>query len=161
MRHEICGPSAGDLRPSDLRRHVENLGFVVEETPEWFDPERGLFLAAEIVGSRRVLFNAPVVEKMKIQTIGSALAFKAGKPVETALRTALIAAIFAEVRRSIAEPPAGCVISAAAPRSKRAACKRRWDRGALVAAQAGTGDHMNSFDIRSSINDRVTFTAIP
>ena len=50
-------------------------------------------LATEIVGSRRVLFTAPVVEKMKIQTIGSALAFKAGDPVETALRTALIAAI--------------------------------------------------------------------
>jgi len=79
--------------PADLRRHVENLGFVVEETPEWFDPERSLLLAAEIVGSRRVLFTTPVVEKMKIQTIGSALAFKAGDPVETALRTALIAAI--------------------------------------------------------------------
>ena len=36
---------------------------------------------------------APVVETMKIQTIGSALAFKAGDPVETALQTALIAAI--------------------------------------------------------------------
>jgi hypothetical protein len=55
--------------------------------------ERSLILAAEIVGSRRVLFTAPVVEKMKNQTIGSALAFKAGDPVETALRTALIAAI--------------------------------------------------------------------
>ena len=74
------------------RRHVENLGFVVE-TAEWFDPERSLILAAEIVGSRRVLFTAPIVEKMKVQTIGSALAFKAVDPVETALRTALIAAI--------------------------------------------------------------------
>jgi len=79
--------------PADFRRHVENLGFVVEETPEWFDPERSLILAAEIVSSRRVLFAAPAVEKMKIRTIGSALAFKAGDPVETALRTALIAAI--------------------------------------------------------------------
>ena len=79
--------------PADFRRHVENLGFVVEETPEWFDPERSLILAAEIVSSRRVLFTAPVVEKMKIRTIGSALGFKAGDPVETALRTALIAAI--------------------------------------------------------------------
>ena len=79
--------------PADFRRHVENLGFVVEETPEWFDPERSLILAAEIVASRRVLFAAPAVEKMKIRTIGSALAFKAGDPVETALRTALIAAI--------------------------------------------------------------------
>ena len=79
--------------PAVLRRHVENLGFVVGETPEWFDPERSLLLAAEIVGSRRVLFTAPVVEKMKIQTIGSALAFKAGDPVETALQTALIASI--------------------------------------------------------------------
>jgi hypothetical protein len=93
-----CGMKSGGLPPAifvpaDFRRHVENLGFVVEETPEWFDPERSLILAAEIVASRRVLFTAPVVEKMKIQTIGSALAFKAGDPVETALRTALIAAI--------------------------------------------------------------------
>jgi hypothetical protein len=36
-----------------------------------------------------VLFTAPVVEKMKIQTIGSALAFKAGDPVETALIAAI------------------------------------------------------------------------
>jgi hypothetical protein len=87
------GPLPAIFVPTDLRRHVENLGFVVEETPEWFDPEWSLILAAEIVGSRRVLFTAPVVEKMKIQTIGSALAFKAGDPVETALRRALIAAI--------------------------------------------------------------------
>jgi hypothetical protein len=53
------------LVPADFRRHVENLGFVVEETPEWFDPERSLILAAEIGASRRVLFTAPVVEKIE------------------------------------------------------------------------------------------------
>ena len=37
--------------------------------------------------------RAAVVEKMKIQEIGAAFAFSAGDPVETALRTALIAAI--------------------------------------------------------------------
>jgi hypothetical protein len=91
--HVVGEKYAGDLRPRRSRRHVENLGFVVEETREWFDPERSLILAAEIVGSRRVLFTAPVVEKMEIQTIGSALAFKAGDPVEAALGAALIAAI--------------------------------------------------------------------
>jgi hypothetical protein len=39
--------------PADFRRHVENLGFAVEEITEWFDPERSLVLAAEIVRSRR------------------------------------------------------------------------------------------------------------
>ena len=64
-------------------------------------------LAAEIIGSRRVLFTAPVVEKMKIQTIGSALAFKAGDPVETALQTALSRSDLSEVRRATDEPPPG------------------------------------------------------
>jgi hypothetical protein len=62
------------------------------ETPEWFDAEQSLILAAQIVSSRRVRFCAPVVEKMRNQEIGAALAFKAGDVVETALQTALIAA---------------------------------------------------------------------
>jgi hypothetical protein len=32
------GPPPAIFVPADFRRHVENLGFVVEETPEWFDP---------------------------------------------------------------------------------------------------------------------------
>jgi hypothetical protein len=83
---------------ADLVRHVENLrlespGLLICETPEWFDAEQSLLVAAEIVASRRVSFTAPVVEKMKIQEIGAALAFKAGDAVETALRAALIASI--------------------------------------------------------------------
>ncbi|HZZ21647.1 MAG TPA: hypothetical protein VFE60_03285 [Roseiarcus sp.] len=45
------------------------------------------------MGLKKVLFCTSVVEKMAMQEIGAALAFKAGDPVETALRTALIAAI--------------------------------------------------------------------
>jgi hypothetical protein len=93
-----CGAASAGLLPAiftsaELSRHIEGLGPVVEETPDWFDAEQSLILAAEIVGSKRVLFCAPVVEKMRVQEIGAALAFKAGDPVKTALRTALIAAI--------------------------------------------------------------------
>jgi hypothetical protein len=62
-------------------------------TPEWFDEKQSLILAAQIVSSKRVRFCAPVVEKMRNQEIGAALDFKAGEAVETALQTALIAAI--------------------------------------------------------------------
>jgi hypothetical protein len=45
------------------------------------------------VGLKKVQFCTPVVEKMAMQEIGAALAFKAGDAVETALREALIAAV--------------------------------------------------------------------
>jgi hypothetical protein len=78
--------------PANLLRYVEGFGLMAAETPEWFDAEQSLILAAQIVSSRRVRFCAPVVEKMRNQEIGAALAFKAGDVVETALQTALIAA---------------------------------------------------------------------
>jgi hypothetical protein len=78
--------------PAGLVRHIES--FVsARPIPEWFDAEQSLLVAAEIVSSKRVLFCAPVVEKMTVQEIGAALAFKAGDAVESALRTALIAAV--------------------------------------------------------------------
>jgi hypothetical protein len=79
--------------PAELVRHVEGLGLVVGQVPDWFDPEMSLLVAAEIVASRRVLFCQPVVEKMASQEIAAALAFKAGDEIETALRAALIAAV--------------------------------------------------------------------
>ena len=53
-----------------------------------------LTLAAECIGKGLVRFCAPTVAKMQTRTIGAALALKAGDPVETALRSALITAIF-------------------------------------------------------------------
>jgi hypothetical protein len=85
-----CPPAI--FAPASLIRHVACLS-LAQETPEWFDPEQSLIVAAEIVGLKKVQFCTPVVEKMAMQEIGAALAFKAGDPVETALRTALIAAI--------------------------------------------------------------------
>ena len=79
--------------PANLLRYVEGFGLMAAETPEWFDAEQSLILAAQIMSSRRVRFCAPVVEKMRNQEIGAALAFRAGDAVETALQTALIAAI--------------------------------------------------------------------
>jgi hypothetical protein len=87
------GFSPAIFAPANLLRYVEGFGLMIAETPEWFDAEQSLILAAQIVSLRRVRFCAPVVEKMRNQEIGAALAFKAGDAVETALQTALIAAI--------------------------------------------------------------------
>jgi hypothetical protein len=48
----------------------------------------------ECIGKGWVKFCSPVIAKMKTQTIGAALALKAGDPVETALREAFIDAIW-------------------------------------------------------------------
>ena len=87
------GFSPAIFAPANLLRYVGGFGLMAAETPEWFDAEQSLILAAQILSSRRVRFCAPVVEKMRNQEIGAALAFKAGDAVETALQTALIAAI--------------------------------------------------------------------
>ena len=65
----------------------------VQAPPDWFDAELSLPFAAGMVGGGRVRFCAPVADKMKTQTIGAALAFKAGDAVEMALRAAFILAI--------------------------------------------------------------------
>ena len=83
----------GVFAPLSLKRHFEGSGIVAQTPPDWFDAEESLIYAAESVGAGRVRFCAPVIEKMKHQTIGAALAFKAGDKVETALREALIGAI--------------------------------------------------------------------
>ena len=66
---------------------------VAQAPPDWFDAERSLAFAAGIVSRGLVRFCAPVADKMATQTIGAALAFKAGDTVEMALRTAFIQAI--------------------------------------------------------------------
>jgi hypothetical protein len=66
----------------------------VHALPEDFDPELQVPFATECIGKGLVKFCAPVLAKMKTQVIGAALALKAGDPVETALRAALIDAIW-------------------------------------------------------------------
>jgi hypothetical protein len=85
--------AAGVFAPASLARHLARFELIVAETPEWFDPEQSLIFAAHVASLRRVRFAAAVIEKMKVREIGAALAFRAGDPVETSLRTALIAAI--------------------------------------------------------------------
>jgi hypothetical protein len=79
---EFCQPrrSPGSLSPS-VR---------VEALP----PELMLTFAAECIGVGLVKFCPAGTAKMKTQTIAAALALRAGDPVETALRAALISAIF-------------------------------------------------------------------
>ena len=66
----------------------------VASLPPEFDPELMLTFAAECIGAGLVKFCPAVTAKMKTQTIAAALALRAGDPVETALRAALISAIF-------------------------------------------------------------------
>ena len=66
----------------------------VEALPPEFDPELMLTFAAECIGAGLVRFCPAVTARMKTQAIAAALALRAGDPVETALRAALISAIF-------------------------------------------------------------------
>jgi hypothetical protein len=77
-----------------LAAQLMGLGLVVEALPPEFDPELLAPLAVECIGLGLVKFCAPVIAKMRTQTIGAALSLKAGDPVETALRAALISAIW-------------------------------------------------------------------
>ena len=79
--------------PADLVPLFEGEGLFAQAPPDWFDAERSLAFAAGIVARQLVQFCAPVADKMATQTIGAALAFKAGDAVEMALRTAFIQAI--------------------------------------------------------------------
>jgi hypothetical protein len=80
--------------PEHLLAHVAGRGVRVEALAPDFKPELQLTLASECIGNGLVRFCAPTVAKMQTRTIGAALALKAGDPVETALRSALITAIF-------------------------------------------------------------------
>jgi hypothetical protein len=80
--------------PDHLVASLSEFDFPVETLPVDFDPELYLVPAAECIGKRLVRFCAPAVAKMRVRTIGAALALKAGDPVETALRSALIAAVY-------------------------------------------------------------------
>jgi hypothetical protein len=80
--------------PEHLAVQVAGLGMDVEVLPKDFKPDLQLTLASECIGAGLVRFCPPVVAKMSTRTIAAALALKAGDPVETALRSALITAIW-------------------------------------------------------------------
>jgi hypothetical protein len=93
LKRACTAPWMQVFTPADLVPLFEGEGLAAQAPPDWFDAERSLAFAAGIVGRGLVKFCAPVADKMATQTIGAALAFKAGDAVEMALRTAFIQAI--------------------------------------------------------------------
>ena len=93
LKRACTAPWMQVYAPADLVLMFEGEGLLAQAPPDWFDAERSLAFAAGIVARRLVRFCAPVADKMATQTIGAALAFKAGDTVEMALRTAFIQAI--------------------------------------------------------------------
>jgi hypothetical protein len=80
--------------PEHLAVQLAGFGLRVEALAPGFEAEHWVTLAAEYISRGKVRFCAPVTSKMQTRTIGAALALKAGDPVETALRAALIVAIW-------------------------------------------------------------------
>ena len=93
LKRACTAPWMQVYAPVDLVLMFEGAGLFAQAPPDWFDAERSLAFAAGIVARQLVRFCAPVADKMATQTIGAALAFKAGDTVEMALRTAFIQAI--------------------------------------------------------------------
>jgi hypothetical protein len=93
LKRACTAPWMHVYTPADLVPLFEGEGLLAQAPPDWFDAERSLAFAAGIVARQLVKFCAPVADKMATQTIGAALAFKAGDTVEMALRTAFIQAI--------------------------------------------------------------------
>ena len=97
LRRACLAHTAAVFAPTDLlplfADGAQRMGLIAQAPPDWFDAERSLAFAAGIVARQLVRFCAPVADKMATQTIGAALAFKAGDTVEMALRTAFIQAI--------------------------------------------------------------------
>ncbi len=85
--------AAAVFTPADLIPLFEMPGLIVRSPPDWFDADASLAFAAGMTSRELVKFCAPVADKMKTQSIGAALAFKAGDAVEMALRAAFIQAI--------------------------------------------------------------------
>jgi hypothetical protein len=92
-KRACTAPGAAIFAPADLIPLFESAALIAKAPPDWFDAERSLAFAAGMVGRGLVQFCAPVAAKMTTQTIGAALAFKAGDAIEMALRAAFIQAI--------------------------------------------------------------------
>jgi hypothetical protein len=83
--------------PEHLAAQVSGHGVrteTLEALAPSFDPELLVTFASEMIGNGLVRFCSAVTAKMQTRTIAAALALKAGDPVETALRAALITAIW-------------------------------------------------------------------
>jgi hypothetical protein len=80
--------------PEHMRPQLEGRGVQFEILPPDPKPEHLLTFASDAIGRRLVQFCAPAVAKMKTGAIGAALALRGGDPVESALRAALISAIW-------------------------------------------------------------------
>jgi hypothetical protein len=97
LRRACLAHAAAVFAPTDLlplfAEGARRMGLLAQAPPDWFDAERSLAFAAGVVARQLVRFCAPVAAKMATQTIGAALAFKAGDASEMALRTAFIQAI--------------------------------------------------------------------
>ena len=91
------------------------MGLIAQAPPDWFDAERGLAFSAGIVARRLVRFCAPVADKMATQTIGAALAFKAGDTVEMALQDGVHSGDRPEVRPAADQPAPGGLMRRARP----------------------------------------------
>ena len=78
--------------PTHLIGQLSEFGVPAVSPPPEFDPELYLIFTADHLANGSVLFCKTAVDKMQTQAIGAALALKAGDPVETALRSALITA---------------------------------------------------------------------
>jgi hypothetical protein len=92
--------AAAIFAPEHLAVQVAGLGMGVEVLPKDFDPDQQLILAAEAIGSGAVRFGSAVRSKLSTRPIAAALALKAGDPVETALRAALLTAIWLKHAKS-------------------------------------------------------------
>jgi hypothetical protein len=76
--------------PEHIAGHIRG----AEPLPPEFDPELMVTFASECIGKGLVRFCPAVTAKMQTRPIAAALALKAADKVETALRAALIAAIY-------------------------------------------------------------------
>ena len=85
--------AAAIFTPADLIPLFESPACRASRRRTGSTPKTSLAFAAGMMGRGLVRFCAPVADKMKTQTIGAALAFKAGDAVEMALRAAFIQAI--------------------------------------------------------------------
>jgi hypothetical protein len=80
--------------PEHLVASFSRFGVRTETLATDFKPELWVAPSAECVSKGLVRFCSPVMARMQTQTIAAALSLKAGDPVETALRAALITAIW-------------------------------------------------------------------
>jgi hypothetical protein len=94
LRLERHSVAANVLALAPLDAQLTELGMRVHALPKGFDPEAQLISTAGCIGEGNVRFCSAVIAKMQTRTIAAALALKAGDPVETALRAALISAIW-------------------------------------------------------------------